>query len=157
MMRVYLQELTEEAFAPYGQMLNAPDNGTRQNFAARVENNRPTAARANLALITASATPFPLEIKTLERHAHSNQCFIPLSVGEYLVVVCNDSGEGRPDLKTLKAFRVSGDTGVNYNASTWHYGMTAIGEPGTFAMLVHESGTSDDCEFLDIEPLVVSH
>jgi ureidoglycolate lyase len=156
-MRAYLQELTPEAFAPYGQVLHAPDNGSRQNFVARVENNRPTLARANMALVTAAPAPFPLEIKALERHAHSNQSFIPLSIGEYLVVVCNDTGEGRPDLKTLKAFRVSGDTGVNYDASTWHYGMTAIGEPGTFAMLVHESGSADDCEFVDIEPLVVSY
>ena len=154
-MRASLQELTPEAFAPYGQVLNAPENGSRQNFVARVENNRPSTARANLALITASPSPFPLEIKALERHAQSNQAFMPLSVGEYLVVVCNDTGEETPDLTTLRAFRVSGDVGVNYNPNTWHYGMTTIDAPGTFAMLVHESGGSDDCQFLDVGPIVV--
>jgi len=154
-MHVSLEELTLETFAPFGQVLLAPQNNTREDFAAKVENDRPATARANLALIAASPARFPLEIKCLERHAHSNQAFLPLNVPEYLVVVCNDTGTGRPNLETLRAFRVSGRTGVNYNRGTWHHGMTTIGESGTFAMLVHEDGTAGDCEFVDVEPIVV--
>jgi ureidoglycolate lyase len=154
-MHVSLEELTPETFAPFGQVLLGPQNNTREDFAAKVENDRPATARANLALIAASPARFPLEIKCLERHAHSNQAFLPLSVPEYLVVVCNDTGTGRPNLETLRAFRVSGRTGVNYNRGTWHHGMTTIGESGTFAMLVHEDGTAGDCEFVDVEPIVV--
>jgi len=154
-MHVSLEELTPETFAPFGQVLLAPQNNTREDFAAKVENDRPATARANLALIAASPALFPLEIKCLERHAHSNQAFLPLNVPEYLVVVCNDTGTGRPNLETLRAFRVSGRTGVNYNRGTWHHGMTTIGESGTFAMLVHENGTAGDCEFVDVEPIVV--
>jgi ureidoglycolate lyase len=154
-MHVSLEELTPETFAPFGQVLFAPQNNTREDFAAKVENDRPAAARANLALIAALPAHFPLEIKCLERHAHSNQAFLPLHVPEYLVVVCNDTGTGRPDLETLRAFRVSGRTGINYNRGTWHHGMTTIGGSGTFAMLVHEDGTAGDSEFVDVEPIVV--
>ena len=154
-MHVSLEQLTPESFAPFGQMLFAPNNHTREDFAAKVENDRPSSARANLALIAASPARFPLEIKCLERHAHSNQAFLPLNVPEYLVVVCIDNGNGRPDLETLRAFRVSGRTGVNYNRGTWHHGMTTIGECGTFAVLVHEDGTAGDCQFVDVEPIVV--
>jgi ureidoglycolate lyase len=154
-MHVSLAQLTPESFAPFGQVLFAPDNNTREDFAAKVENDRPSTARANLALIAASPVRFPLEIKCLERHVHSNQAFLPLNVPEYLVVVCCDNGNGRPDLETLRAFRVSGRTGVNYNRGTWHHGMTTIGECGTFAMLVHEDGTAGDCQFVDVEPIVV--
>jgi ureidoglycolate lyase len=154
-MRVSLQELTPEAFARYGQVMSAPNDGARENFAAKVENDRPAAARANLALIAAAPSAFPLAITSLERHAHSNQAFMPLDVSEYMVVVCSDDGKEKPDLSTLRAFRVSGSTGINYNRGTWHYGMTTIGKPGTFAMLVHEDGTAEDCQFVDIEPVVI--
>jgi ureidoglycolate hydrolase len=154
-MRISVQELTPEAFARYGQVMSAPNNGSRENFAAKVENDRPASARANLALIAASPCAFPLAIKALERHAHSNQAFMPLDVSEYLVVVCSDDGKNKPDLATLRAFRVSGSTGINYNRGTWHYGMSTIGEPGTFAMLVHEDGSAEDCHFVDVEPIVV--
>ena len=154
-MHVSLEELTPQAFAPFGQVLLAPNNNTREDFAAKMENDRPGTARSNLALIAASPARFPLEIKCLERHAHSNQAFLPLNVPAYLVVVCSDNGTGRPDLETLRAFRVSGRTGVNYNRGTWHHGMTTIGESGTFAMFVHEDGTEGDCEFVNVEPIVV--
>ncbi|MEO8631652.1 MAG: ureidoglycolate lyase [Betaproteobacteria bacterium] len=155
-MQVSLQPLNAESFAPFGQVLSSPDNNVRENFAARVENGRSSAARTNLALIAAKPAQFPLEIGCLERHAFSNQAFMPLDVGEYLVVVCKDDGGGRPDLSTLHAFRVDGHAGVNYNPGTWHHGMTTIGAPGTFAMLVHEDGTADDCHFVDVERIVVN-
>jgi ureidoglycolate lyase len=154
-MRVSLEELTPESFASFGQVLVAPSNNTREDFAGKVENDRPATARANLALIAALPARFPLEIKCLERHAHSSQAFLPINVPEYLVVVCGDDGNGRPDLETLRAFRVNGRTGVNYNRGTWHHGMTTIGDRGTFAMLVHEDGTAGYCQFVDIEPIVV--
>ena len=62
---------------------------------------------------------------------------------------------GRPALETLRAFRVGGRTGVNYNRGTWHHGMTTIGESGTFAMLVHEDGTAGDCQFVEVDPIIV--
>ena len=154
-MQISLEPLTAGAFKPYGQVLSAPNNGTREDFAATVQNMR-SSARPNLALIAAKPGQFPLEIRALERHAHSNQAFLPLDVSDYLVVVCRDDGSGRPDLSTLRAFRASGHAGINYNAGTWHYGMTTIGRAGTFAMLVHEDGSGDDCHFVDIAPIVVA-
>jgi ureidoglycolate lyase len=154
-MRISLEELTPRSFASFGQVLQAPENNTRQDFAAKVENDRASMARTNLALIAASPARLPMEIKSLERHAHSSQTFLPLVVREYLVVVCGDDGNGRPNLQTLRAFRVSGRAGVNYNRGTWHHGMTTIGDRGTFAMLVHEDGSADDCEFVDVEPILV--
>ncbi len=154
-MHVLLEQLTPEAFAPYGQILRGPASTSRQDFAAQVENGRPGSARANLALIAASPARLPLEIRCLERHAHSNQAFLPLDVPEYLVVVCGDNAQHQPDLTSLRAFRVNGNTGVNYNPGTWHHGMMTIGGPGTFAMLVHEDGTADDCNFVDVETIIV--
>ena len=153
-MQVSLEPLTAEAFKPYGQVLNAPNNGTREDFVASVQNER-SAARPNLALIGAKPGHFPLEIKALERHAYSNQAFLPLDVSDYLVVVCRDDGNGKPDLATLRAFRAGGHSGINCNAGTWHYCMTTIGREGTFAMLVHEDGSGDDCHFVDVAPIMV--
>ena len=154
-MPLSLQPLTPESFAPFGRVLRAPKAGPREDHAATVENDRPATARANLALIAAAAARFPLELNMLERHSQSTQTFLPLDVREYLVVVCLDDGHGRPDMASLIAFRVDGRTGIHYHRGTWHHAMTTIGEPGVFAMLVHEDGTPDDCQFVGITPVNV--
>jgi ureidoglycolate lyase len=135
------------AFAPFGQLLERPSAGVRQDFAADVLNERPASARANLALVRAEAASLPLSVDTMEHHPHSTQAFFPLDVEEYLVAVCHDDGNGAPDLATLAAFRVRGTQGISYRPRIWHVGMTTLGRPGTFAMLVHEDRTPADCVF----------
>ena len=47
---VQVKPISAEAFAPYGDLLETPTSGTRQDFAAVVENRR-SSARVNLALV----------------------------------------------------------------------------------------------------------
>ncbi|WP_342778993.1 ureidoglycolate lyase [Methylobacterium terricola] len=93
-----------------------------------------------------------LPLRRLERHPLSAQAFLPLAVGDYLVVVAPDAG-GRPDEASLRAFRVPAGTGIVYRSGAWHAHMTTMAEPGTFAMLVHEDGSPGDCVFASIAPV----
>lgn len=149
-----IEPITAEAFAPYGTLLVGPAAGPRQDRAAGIENGRPGAS-LNLALIRSEPFADTTPLRRLERHPHSAQAFLPLAVGAYLVVVAPDAG-GRPDEAGLRAFRVPGDTGIVYRSGAWHAHMTTLSAPGTFAMLVHEDGSAEDCVFAPIAPVDVA-
>ncbi|KTS25098.1 hypothetical protein NS228_13030 [Methylobacterium indicum] len=145
--------ITAEAFAPYGTLLVGPAAGPRQDRAAEIENGRP-GVPLNLALIRSEPFAATMPLRRLERHPRSAQAFLPLAVGDYLVVVAPDAGD-RPDEAGLCAFRVPGGTGIVYRSGAWHAHMTTLAAPGTFAMLVHEDGGPEDCVFAPIEPVSV--
>ncbi|UHC15582.1 ureidoglycolate lyase [Methylobacterium currus] len=147
-----IEPITADAFAPFGTLLVGPAAGPRQDRAAEIENGRPAAA-LNLALIRSEPFADTMPLRRLERHPHSAQGFLPLAVGDYLVVVAPDEC-GRPDEAALRAFRVPGDTGIVYRSGAWHAHMTTLSGPGTFAMLVHEDGSAEDCVFAPIASVV---
>jgi ureidoglycolate lyase len=144
-----------DAFAPFGQLLESPGEGSRLDFAGAIGNVRQD-ARFNLALIRALPVTKRYRLTELERHPYSSQAFFPLDVDQYLVVVCKDDGTGSPDLSSLVAFRVQGTQAINYDIGTWHHGMASIGRPGVFAMLVFENGSPNDCHFCSVAPVEVS-
>lgn len=144
------------AFAPYGQLLEQPANGTRDDYVGRLEAET-TGRRANLAVIRATPRPLPLRIDAMERHPFSSQAFLPLAVERYLVLCCPSRADGTPDLDRLDAFIVRGDQGLNYSRGTWHHPMTTIGTPGTFAMFMWDELGPRDTEWSKVsQPIVVT-
>jgi ureidoglycolate lyase len=141
--------ISVEAFAGYGDLLEAPASGARENFATAVENRRGS-ARANIALVRCEPFAFSSPIGMLERHAHSTQLFAPLDLDGYLIVVAKDTGRNEPDLATVSAFTATRHQAISYHAGIWHAGMTTLGRPGTFVVLIHEDGTPGDCEFVEL-------
>ena len=153
---VQVKPISAEAFAPYGDLLETPTSGTRQDFAAVVENRR-SSARVNLALVRCQPFAAGTLIGTLERHAFSTQFFAPLDVDAYLVVVAKDTDRDQPNLTTISAFHVGAHQAISYHAGTWHAGMATLGRAGTFAMMIHEDGSGADCEFIELsQKLLVS-
>lgn len=148
-----IEPLDERAFSAFGSLLVAPDDGPRQDRATPIENLRARAS-ANLALVRSEPFAGLMPLTRMERHPHSSQAFLPLAVGSYLVVVAPDR-DGRPDEAAIRAFRVPGRAGINYRAGAWHAHLMTTSAPGTFAMLVHEDGTAEDCVFAPIAPVTV--
>ena len=146
--------ITQDAFQPFGSLLESPKAGSRENFAAELVNKR-LSAKTNLALVRSSPAPDKFAVDQLERHPFSTQTFLPLDVERYLVVVCKSDASGNPDLGTVQAFECGGTQGVSYAVGVWHLGIQTLDAPGVFAMLVHEDQTSADCEFRDVEPFEV--
>lgn len=143
------------AFAPFGQLLEQPGNGSREDYVGRLDADQ-TGRRANLAVIRATPRPLPLRIDAMERHPFSSQAFMPLAVERYLVLVCPSKGDGTPDLDQLQAFICRGDQGINYSRGTWHHPMTTIGEPGTFAMFMWDELGPRDTEWSKVsQPIAV--
>lgn len=144
--------LTPEAFAPFGQVIQAagrcaPANqgtATRFNFAADLANLRPD-ARPNLAVFRALPRELPMTVKLLEKHPRSTQMFVPMSAPRYLVMVAHALPDGAPDLGTLRAFECASHQGINYRADVWHHPIIALDRASDFVMLAWEDGTPEDC------------
>lgn len=141
--------ITPEAFAPYGQVIQA--------YASRPEGIKVTPANAGTAdkfhKLTLPNSSYPVDsgaslgisvyrckpledisdgvtiLRALERHPHTNQAFIPMGQGggegiadpatSYLVVVAHSGPDDKPDMKTLKAFVATAAQGISYNAGIW--------------------------------------
>jgi len=157
-MRLSLQPLTAEAFAPYGRLVcggqaaGRPINaGTSLRLEAgdglRLldEGGAPT-----LAVFRAQAQDAPGPWRTLERHRLGSQSFIPLAGARSVVLVA--LGAHAPEPGTLAAFLADGRCGYTLHAGTWHHGLIAL-DAGDFVVL--ERGAAQvDCEFAELPEAV---
>lgn len=75
---------------------------------------------------------------------------MPMSSDARFLVIVSLGGD-KPDLSTLKAFEVTNPQGISYKPGVWHYPMTALDNQVDFSCLVHEDGSSGDCEICQFE------
>jgi len=155
-MRIVAEPLTAEAFKPYGAVLEGPAIAGRVYFNDTLANGRAQAPVSLSVATVAPTTELPLVVKVLERHEHSSQSFIPLSVSRYLVLATRDAPGGGPDVSRLRAFVARAGQGVTYAMGTWHHPVTVLDVPASFAVLMWRDGTVGDEEFVPVTtPLTV--
>jgi ureidoglycolate lyase len=154
-MRLKIEPIDAAAFMPFGQIIppQGPWHG-RQELVEELQNNRPS-ARVRLAMATVEPKALPLAAVQMERHVHSSQAFLPIDCASYLVLVAPHGADEMPDLGKLRAFRVPGNTGINYLADTWHHPLSALERTGRFAILTFVDGTAADEQFIDLPHEVV--
>src|ERR1700679_2448056 len=156
MKRLKIEPISAEAFAPFGQLLPpAPPGVGRQELIDELQNDR-ASARPRLSIATTEPKVLPLTALQMERHVHSSQAFTPLDCAGYLVVVAPHGDGGMPDVEKIRAFRVPGDTGINYKADTWHHPLSPLARTGRFAILTFVDGTATDEQFVDLpQPVLI--
>lgn len=152
--RIIARPIEATAFAPYGQLLETPANGGRQDYAAALSASG-DGLKPNLAIVRGEPKPMPLRLEAMERHPASSQAFMPLSASRYLVLVCPSNADGTPDLGRLEAFQCNGNQAINYSRGTWHHGMTTLGEAGTFAMFMWDEGHERDTEWCRVNETII--
>lgn len=84
-----------------------------------------------------------LEAVQAERHPHSSQIFIPMSVDRYLVVVWPD----HPDASEPNVFVAGPEDAVIYDPGVWHHGIVALGREALFASAMWRTRGGVDAEF----------
>ena len=156
MKRLKIEPIDKEAFAPFGQLLPpAPPGAGRQELIEELQNDR-ASGRPRLSIATTEPKTLPHAALQMERHVHSSQAFTPLDCASYLVVVAPHGDRGMPDFEKIRAFRVPGDTGVNYKADTWHHPLSPLERVARFAILTFVDGTAGDEQFVDLpQPVLV--
>lgn len=136
--RIVAMALTAEAFAPFGEVLEAvgaPDRIINRGLCGRWHDIARLdfgTGRAGISLFRAEPRQLPLSLDLVERHPEGSQAFLPMTADPFLVVVAPDEG-GRPGQPL--AFVTAPGQGVNYARGTWHGVLTPLAPPGLFAVL----------------------
>jgi ureidoglycolate lyase len=135
---ILIAPLTAEAFAPYGDVLEAtgdPDRIINQGLCGRFHDRATldiVEGRAGISLFKSEARSLPYVLDMVERHPLGSQAFLPMSLDPFLVIVAPDKG-GAPG--TPLAFRTSPGQGINLHRGTWHGVLTPLAPPGLFAVI----------------------
>ncbi|KZY06476.1 MULTISPECIES: ureidoglycolate lyase [unclassified Sulfitobacter] len=130
--------LTREAFAPYGNLLDAsgtPDKMINRGKCARFHDRAQldfNDGRAGISIFRGERETLPYTLEMMERHPEGSQAFIPMSADPFLVIVAADK-DGAP--VDPQAFVTAPGEGVNFHKGTWHGVLTPLAEPGLFAVI----------------------
>lgn len=148
MTTIAIEALTPEAFAPFGDVLQATGDPAKIINQGNCGRWHDLAAldfadgRAGISLFNANARALPYTLDMVERHPDGSQCFLPMTEHPWLVIVAADAA-GTPGMP--RAFDVPAHTGINLHRGTWHGVLTPLHSPGLFAV-VDRIGAGDNLE-----------
>ena len=146
--------LTQEAFAPYGEVISAREDAHHYpiNYGATTRYHalgHTTARDGQVILSIFRSTPLAdLVLKIMERHPDGSQAFMPLNGRPYLVAV---APAGELDPARIEVFLAEGTQGVNYAAGTWHHYSLALGEVSDF-LVVDRQGPGPNLDEVELAP-----
>ena len=154
------QPLTADAFAPFGDVLEAtgkPDKIINNGFCGRYHDRARLDfgpdGRAGISVFKAEPRALPYTLDLLERHPDGAQAFIPMSLDAYLVTVAEDAN-GTP--VNIRAFIAGPGQGINYHRNTWHGVLTPLSAPGLFAVVDRIGETPNLEEYHLKTPLTIT-
>ena len=147
-LRLVIETLTPEAFAPFGDVIAA--HAARRVFSINAGNTQRfhdlaqvqcigDGGRVGISLFRAQPRALPFAVTMLERHPLGSQAFVPLSKALYLIVVSES-----PDA-TPRAFLARDGEGVNYRSGTWHHPLLALDAVSDF-LVVDRIGPGHNCD-----------
>ena len=103
------------------------------------------ATAPKLAFNNAAPHALPLVATQMERHNRTSQCFVPIDVARWVLMVAPDL-DGAPDVSRLRAFVATGNQAVNYHLGAWHHPLRVLDRAGRFAVLMWSTGRREDDE-----------
>lgn len=153
MIRLAVEPLTRQAFAPFGAVLQTDgaahypiNQGNTTRYHALAEAETDPAGRAILSIFRGVPRPTPISITMLERHPLGSQAFMPLSDEEWLIVVAD-----RPKTESLRCFRATGGQGVQYATNVWHHPLLVLARAQNF-LVVDRDGPGENLEEVFLDP-----
>jgi|SRR6185369_632811 len=148
------QSLTDEAFAPYGEIIKPRFSGEQfdRNYAYD-----PSKEETHVKLTMTNGEPVlrimhqrlrGLIFTKLARHKKVSQCLGSLQGKEWYMAFAAPSGERLPALGDIAAFRIPGDRIIKLHVGTWHAGPHFKHEECMFLNL--ENADTNTRDFQDI-------
>lgn len=129
------EALTHEAFAPFGDVLEATgdfrliNEGLCRRHHDRALLEFGPEGRAGLSIFHAEPRALPYTFDLVERHPEGSQAFLSMTGHPFLVIVA-------PDLGSIpRAFLTDGVQGINLHRGTWHGVLAPLHAPGIFAVV----------------------
>ncbi|MBU2868175.1 ureidoglycolate lyase [Pacificibacter marinus] len=152
---IVITPLTAEAFAPYGDVLDAcgpPDKIINAGKCGRFHDRAKVdvmQARVGISIFKADVRSLPYQLDLIERHPEGSQAFVPMSDDPFLVIV-SDGPDAVP-----KAFITDGAQAINFHRGTWHGVLTPLAGNGMFAVIDRIGETPNLEEFTFDVPWMV--
>ena len=137
--RLPVQKMTRESFAPYGVLIDSRGS-VEVNFGMGV----PCLTGA-----TAERREFTFEF--MARHKHTMQVFSPLASSQAIICVAPPNGQHAPDVESVVAFLVEGRLPYAYNRGTWHTPPFAVGEWYSYLVVDRKGTLDEDWELVDLK------
>jgi ureidoglycolate hydrolase len=126
------EQLTPEAFAPYGQIIAATEDGTP--FGADDAQLDLCHGTPRFYIMRLDARP--LEVQRITRHLKVTQCLASVGGKPWWLVVAPPTPETAtgqtPAIDTIRAFNVGGDVAVKLHLGAWHAGPYFTGSSASF-------------------------
>ncbi|WP_349359175.1 ureidoglycolate lyase [Stappia sp.] len=154
------EPLTAEAFAPFGDVIEADfarshliNAGRTRRFHALAEADPGEGGRAILSIFRGTPWPSPVRVEMLERHPLGSQAFVPMQRHAWLVVVAE-----APRAQACRAFLARGDQGIQIARGVWHHPLLAL-QPVHDFLVVDRAGPGDNLEevrFPDAEHVTIA-
>ena len=132
------QPISHEAFAPFGDILEAegqPDKIINAGLCGRFHDRAKLDfgdGRAGVSIFLAEVRDLPYQFDLVERHPEGSQCFVPMAYLPFLVIVAPDE-DGRPG--TPLALITAPGQAINFHRGTWHGVLTPLKVSGLFAVI----------------------
>lgn len=151
MLELKAEPLTAEAFAPFGDVMDARTAASFPINAGRTQRHHDLAkvetlgenAHTLINIFVSQPVTLPLELTFLERHPKGSQAFMPLHQERFIVVVAPSGEHINPE--DVRAFVTDGRQGVNYRAGTWHAIQSVLEREGEF-LVVDRGGDGNNCD-----------
>jgi ureidoglycolate lyase len=132
------EPLTHDAFAPYGDVLDASGSDPKIINQGKCERHHDLAkldvtdGRVGVSIFNAEPRSLPYQLDLVERHPNGAQTFIPMSEHPFLIIVASDDNGTPTD---IRAFISNGAQAINFHKNTWHGVLTPLHAPGLFAVV----------------------
>ena len=148
--KIEIEPLTQEAFAPFGDIIEAGEEPAmminqgkcgRHHDLARLDFAEGGSAAINV--FECQSYRLPLTLELVERHPLGSQAFLPLSENPFLVIVAEDDS-GKP--RKPRAFMTRSGQGVNYHRGTWHGVLTPVAGGTQYFAVVDRVGDGNNLE-----------
>lgn len=150
-----LEPLTADAFAPFGDVIEAagaaevmPINygwTTRFNDLAGID-TRDEDGHTIVSLFRSKPLE-PLVLKIFERHPLGSQAFVPTQGRPYLVAV---APAGDFDVAQVRVFRAAAHQGVNYAKGVWHHFLLALEAESDFLVIDRDGAMGANLDEIEL-------
>ncbi len=154
--RLPVADLTAEAFAPFGQVIECIsrhgqiiNDASSHRFSDLAQLEADPDGRLALSIFRANARVAPFALNKLERHPLGSQAFMPLYRQAFLIVVSAATpAPEHVDTAGLKVFLSNGEQGINFRRGIWHHPLLALCDSDF--LVADRLGPGNNCEEIDI-------
>lgn len=149
-MKLKIEDLTVEAFAPFGEVLEQParaQDASGPGWTWWGENHVLAGGERNYAIGYLDLHPAELTFDWAERHMHSDELLAPLGE-DCLVYVAPpdypDEPDRLPPFESFRVFRLRRGQGVLFGKGVWHGAPLALDKPlNVIVLLLKDTGKVD--------------